>query len=196
MSLPGLKNSFTNADLNAMQVTAASGINNFSNGVGQVRMDIGQVFLESTPIIRPTDDTFPFQVTINEVEPGIFEYMVYTGTVNNVIPKISGKALNDATVAGLPEPTAAGDYVIAIKCYADAPPVRFPKTNTEMVIISSADALLDTDEYGFIGVATLVLTAPGPSRTRNLQQMVKSSLWAERHKYTQPGTAWYYFYRV
>ena len=196
MSLPGLKPSFTNADLNAMQVTGASGVNNFSNGVGQVRSDIGQVFLESTPIIQPSEPIFPFQVTINEVEPGIFEYRVYTGTVNNVIPKIDGKALNDPTVAGLPEPTGEGDYRIAIKCYADAPPVRFPKTNTEMVMISPSESLLDTDSYGYIVVATLYLTAPGPNRTRNLQQMVSSSLWAERHKYTEPNTAWYYFYRV
>ena len=180
-----------------MQVASASGVNNFSNGVGQVRSDIGQVFLESTPIIQQTTvPPFPFKVTVNEVEPGIFEYKVYTGTVNNVIPKIDGKTLNDPTVSGLPEPSSEGTYAIAIKCYADAPPVRFPKTNTEMVMITPSEALIDTDAYGFIVVAFVVLTAPGPNRTRDIQQMVSSSLWAERHKYTEPNTAWYYFYRV
>lgn len=195
MSLPGLKSSFNSGDLNRLDALAHNCYNAPSNGVQQIVTSTGQVFLEKTDIIGPSA-AFPFQVTVVEKEPGIFQYRVFTGSVNNVIPKIDGKPLDDPTVGGLTEPTGEGSYMIAVKCYADAPPVRFPKTNTEMVLISPAEALLDTDSYGYIAVASIILGPPGPNRSRQINQLVSSSLWAERHKYTEPNTAWYYFYRV
>jgi hypothetical protein len=69
MSLPGLKSSFNNADLNAMQATAASGLNQFSNGVGQLVTTTGQVFFEATPIAAQVVDDTPkfeqFQIVVD-----------------------------------------------------------------------------------------------------------------------------------
>lgn len=56
MSLPGLNSSFSNADLNAMQSTAANGLNAPSNGVQQYRTSAGQVFLEATPLAQQVAD--------------------------------------------------------------------------------------------------------------------------------------------
>jgi hypothetical protein len=68
MSLPGLQSSFSNADFNRMQVTAASGINQPSNGVIQVVTSTGQVFLEATPIaqqVAPVEPVYEqFQIVV------------------------------------------------------------------------------------------------------------------------------------
>ena len=70
MSLPGLKSSFSNADLNAMQATASSGLNQFSNGVGQLVTTTGQVFFEATPIVAQMADANPkleqFEIVVDD----------------------------------------------------------------------------------------------------------------------------------
>lgn len=195
MSLPGLNSSFSNADLNAMQATAANGLNAPSNGFQQVRTSSGQVFLETVQIVDQGPIT-PFQVNIAEGDGGSIIYRVAVGTVNNVVPLINGVPLTNPNVYGVSEPTSAGSFFVAIKCYADPAPARFPKTNSEIVIVTDVEIQNDTDGYGYIGLATLVLGPAGPNRSRVLNQLVSGSLWAERHKYTEPNTASYFFYRV
>lgn len=196
MSLPGLNSSFTNADLNAMQSIAANGLNAPSNGVQQYRTTAGQVFLETVEIVGQETVSPFFVYTAEGDQEGSIIYKVIPGTVNNVIPLIDGVPLNNPNVYGVSEPTSSGSFFVAIKCYADPAPARFPKTNSEIVIVTDVEILNDTDGYGYIALASLVLGPTGPTRSRVLNQLVSGSLWAERHKYTEPGTASYFFYRV
>jgi hypothetical protein len=84
---------------------------------------------------------------------------------------------------------------VAIQCNADPAPASFPKSDSEIVI--EPYPTTDSDSEGYIALAILTVTA-APSGGFNvaLNQSVSGSLWAERHKYTEPDSASYFFYRV
>jgi hypothetical protein len=52
----------------------------------------------------------------------------------------------------------------------------------------------DTDEYGYITLAEIVAGVDEGPPTVN--QFVSGSLWSERHKFTEPDTSLYYYYRI
>ena len=193
MSLPGLNSSFSNADLNAMQSTAANGLNAPSNGVQQYRTTAGQVFLEAVQIVGEQETPSPFTVSLTK-EEGADAVRVTVGTVNNVIPLINGIIMTNPAYTPILLPTSDGDYQIVIKCKADPPPAGFPRIDTEIKVETYPTT--DTDDYGFIALANIRIETISGNKTITVNQLVSGSLWAERHKYTQPDTAWYYFYRV
>lgn len=193
MSLPGLNSSFSNADLNAMQSTAANGLNAPSNGVQQYRTTAGQVFLEAVQIVGEQETPSPFTVSLTK-EEGADAVRVTVGTVNNVIPLINGIIMTNPAYTPILLPTSDGDYQIVIKCKADPPPAGFPRLDTEIKVETYPTT--DTDDYGFIALANIRIETISGNKTITVNQLVSGSLWAERHKYTQPDTAWYYFYRV
>lgn len=193
MSLPGLNSSFSNADLNAMQATAANGLNAPSNGVQQYRTTAGQVFLEAVQIVGEQQAPSPFTVSLTK-EEGADAVRVTVGTVNNVIPLINGTIMTNPAYTPILLPTSDGDYQIVIKCKADPPPANFPRLDTEIKVETYPTT--DTDDYGFIALANVRIETISGNKTITVNQLVSGSLWAERHKYTQPDTAWYYFYRV
>ena len=193
MSLPGLNSSFSNADLNAMQSTAANGLNAPSNGVQQYRTTAGQVFLEAVQIVGEQETPSPFTVSLTK-EEGADAVLVTVGTVNNVIPLINGIIMTNPAYTPILLPTSDGDYQIVIKCKADPPPAGFPRIDTEIKVETYPTT--DTDDYGFIALANIRIETISGNKTITVNQLVSGSLWAERHKYTQPDTAWYYFYRV
>ena len=193
MSLPGLNSSFSNADLNAMQSTAANGLNAPSNGVQQYRTTAGQVFLEAVQIVGEQETPSPFTVSLTK-EEGADAVLVSVGTVNNVIPLINGIIMTNPAYTPILLPTSDGDYQIVIKCKADPPPAGFPRIDTEIKVETYPTT--DTDDYGFIALANIRIETISGNKTITVNQLVSGSLWAERHKYTQPDTAWYYFYRV
>jgi hypothetical protein len=192
MSLPGLNSSFSNADLNAMQSTAANGLNAPSNGVQQYRTSAGQVFLENVEIIEQETPS-PFTVSLTK-EEGADAVLVTVGTVNNVIPLINGTIMTNPAYTPILLPTSDGDYLIVIKCKADPPPASFPRLDSEIKV--ETYPATDTDDYGFIALANVNIMTVSGNKNITVNQLVSGSLWAERHKYTQPDTAWYYFYRV
>lgn len=136
--------------------------------------------------------TTPFQVYLTESE-GAKAVGVVVGAVNNVIPLINGTIMT-GNYTPILLPTSAGDYVVTIKCKADPPPASFPRSDSEIKIESYPTT--DTDSEGYISLATVTVTVTGGVLSYAINQLVSGSLWAERHKYTEPDTAWYYFYRV
>lgn len=135
----------------------------------------------------------PFTVYLTKSE-GADAVGVVVGTINNVIPYINGTLMNNPTYTPILLPTSDGDYQIVIKCKADPPPAGFPRLDTEIKVETYPTT--DTDDYGFIALANVRIETIGGNKTITVNQLVSGSLWAERHKYTQPDTAWYYFYRV
>ena len=142
---------------------------------------------------QPSIPSQPFKV-MGYKETSGYKVKVTPGTVNNVIPYINGTLITDPTYTPLTAPSSAGTYVVAIKCNADAAPAPFPRSDSEIVIESYPTT--DTDTEGYIALAILTLTSTSGGLVGSISQSVSGSLWAERHKYTDPDTASYFFYRV
>lgn len=163
----------------------------FSQGI-EFQSSIGGVGLSTTQDVNLNTYTTPFQVYLTESE-GAAAVGVITGMVNNVIPLINGVIMTGAYTPLL-LPTTAGDYVVTIKCKADPAPAFFPKSDSEIKIESYPTT--DTDSEGYISLAFVTVTVTGGVPSYAINQLVSGSLWAERHKYTEPDTATYFFYRV
>ena len=58
-----------------------------------------------------------------------------------------------------------------------------------LTIETAASTPADTDEYGYITLAEI-------TSATTVNQFVTGSLWSQRHKFTSPGSASYFFYRV
>ena len=158
----------------------------YTNGPGGMSLVIDDV--------APAPALSPFTVIKGKLA-GDNIIKVVPGMVNSVIPYINGTLMTDPTYTPLTVPSSAGTYVVAIKCNADPPPAYFPKDDSEIVIEEYPTT--DTDTEGYIALAILTVdAAAGGGFSVTVNQSVAGSLWAERHKYTEPDTAWYYFYRV
>lgn len=178
--------------LNRMAVGIDKAQTMFSQGVEFQISNGGVAYSTSSDAVISTPMA-PFTVFRTQSE-GAEALGVAVGTVNNVIPLINGMIMTNPAYPPLLLPTSAGDYVVTIKCKADPPPAGFPKLDSEIKIESYPTT--DTDTEGYISLATVTVTVTGGVPSYAINQLVSGSLWAERHKYTQPDTAWYYFYRV
>jgi len=163
-----------------------------SQGV-EFQKSIGGVAFNTTQEVIYNNVTTPFAVYLDSVD-GIKVIRVIPGTVNSVIPLINGTIMTGAYTP-LTAPTAAGTYMVAVKCKADPAPAFFPKSDSEIVLV--AYPTTDTDTEGYIALAVVTATAgTGGIITLSVNQLVSGSLTAERHKYSAPNTASYYYYRV
>jgi hypothetical protein len=139
------------------------------------------------PVILP-----PFWVSISgdKIE-------VKTGSVNNVIPSINGKKLNEDPAPKLNLPSGSSkNYLVVVKCTGEKNK-RFPIDATIETIIDSNAASADTDGYGYLALASLTKITDSEEKVSwRVDQLVQGSVWAERRKLTEPNTAFYYFSRV
>lgn len=126
----------------------------------------------------------PFQVIFTGVdssgEEPVNKFKVISGTINNVIPN----NIDD-------EFTAAQElrYIYLLAPIDDTEdPAIYPST-TDVIILSSDIELEDNDEEGHLLLATM-------GSDGVITQFVQGSVWSERHKYTEPESATYYYYRV
>jgi hypothetical protein len=164
----------------------------FSQGI-EFQSSIGGVAFNAPQEVVFNAISTPFAVYLDTVA-GVTVIRVVPGTVNNVIPYING-TLMTANYTPLTAPTTAGTYVVTIKCKADPAPAFFPKSDSEIKVETYPTT--DTDTEGYITLAIVTATAAtGGGVDLVINQSVSGSLWAERHKYTEPGTASYFFYRV
>jgi hypothetical protein len=203
-SLTGFNSSYLQGSFGAGEYITASALNKIGVGLDMNRAMMSQGVQFTNSAGGVAFNTPQDAVDIGTTQPPFFVYLVKeegadavrvtVGTVNNVIPLINGTLMTDPTYTPILLPTSAGDYQIVIKCKADPPPASFPKLDTE--IKYETYPTTDTDDYGFIAIANVRIEIVDSKKTITLTQLVSGSLWAERHKYTEPDTAWYYFYRV
>lgn len=137
-------------------------------------------------------------------------FSIWPGTLNSLIPCVGnyGSAAQLATA----RPAPKTDYVWSEEgecfIYLQAGPAPgsggriWPSsdfTTEEYPTIYGFDARQDdSDDYGYILIA---LAQKDPESTADFPpvkftQFIFNSLWSERHKYSQPDSAYYYFYRV
>jgi len=117
-------------------------------------------------------------------EPGTPPFTVYQGSA-------SGK--------WLVQPGTLNDYVpdnMESEITASSGMIYLKISNTDgtlpgdtLTIETAASTPTDSDTFGYITLAEIT-----SATTAN--QFVSGSLWSERHKFTEPDTAMYYFYRV
>ena len=177
--------------LNRMAVGIDKAQTMFSQGI-EYQTSNGGVAYNTTQEVNLNTSTTPFQVFLTESE-GAASIGVVVGSVNNVIPLINGTIMT-GNYTPILLPTSAGNYVVTIKCKADPAPAFFPKSDSEIKIESYPTT--DTDSEGYISLAFVTVTVTGGVPSYAINQLVSGSLWAERHKYTEPDSASYFFYRV
>jgi hypothetical protein len=203
-SISGFNSSYLGGSFGAGEYVTASALNKMGVGLDMNRtmMSQGIEFMNSaggvafnTPqdVIDISNSAPPFFVYLVK-EEGADAVRVVTGTVNNVIPLINGTIMTNQAYTPILLPTSAGDYVVTIKCKADPAPAFFPRLDSEIKIESYPTT--DTDTEGYISLATVTVTVTSGVPSYAINQLVSGSLWAERHKYTEPDTASYFFYRV
>jgi len=126
----------------------------------------------------------PFQVIFKGVDSSgevpVNKFKVISGTINNVIPN----NIND-------DFTAAQElrYIYLLAPIDDSvTPAIYPSTTGVEILVSDVE-LDDNDDEGHLLLATM-------SSAGLVTQFVQGSVWSERHKYTEPDSATYYYYRV
>lgn len=203
-SLSGFNSSYLGGSFGPGEYVSASALNKMGVGLDMNRTMMSQgiefmnsaggVAFNTTQEVVFNAITTPFAVYLEDVS-GTTVIRVIPGNVNNVIPYINGTLMTNPAYTPLTAPTTAGTYVVALKCKADPAPAFFPKSNSEIIITTYPTT--DTDTEGYITLAMVTATAvTGGGVTLTINQSVSGSLWAERHKYTEPDTASYFFYRV
>jgi hypothetical protein len=151
----------------------------------------------------------------NPHDNGDDTFSVIPGTMNSLIACVGG--FGDATYLSTytPAPKAAYDWSAADdegykSCYiylqagpADGPSGRiWPSsdftTENYPAIYGYPYTMDDDDETGYILLALAKKkTDPDPTKeVVTFNYFINNSLWSERHKYSQPDSAYYFFYRV
>ena len=132
------------------------------------------------------------------------------GTINGVIPCCDGTGVT-RLITQRPSPKIDYDWGTAVsgyqKCYIylQAGPASgsgglvWPEADignaaSYPTIYGYPDTMEDDDDSGYLLLALAQKeTATG---TITFDRFVTTSVWSERHKYSQPDSAYYYFYRV
>jgi|694.fasta_scaffold07922_8 hypothetical protein len=168
----------------------------YSINVGQPFEGVGDVIASAWLPVDNGDDTFS----------------MYPGTINSTIPCIGTngptKLLTSVTS---PTPRASYNFDGTGTCYIylragaqiSGSVIVWPSpdfnTAAYPLINGYATKQNDSDTYGHIllAIAQKDPSAPAsPSPAVRFTRFVTNSIWSERHKYTQPNSAVYKFFRV
>jgi len=144
-----------------------SGMNNMTGATAiPVNYDGGAYSAETLP---------PFTVYAGTSEG---TWLVQAGTVNDYVPDNMEAEIE----------ASSGMIYLKISNTSGAYP------GDTLTIETAATTPVDDDDYGYITLAEIVAGEDEAPPTVN--QFVSGSLWSERHKFTAPDTAMYYFYRI
>jgi hypothetical protein len=127
------------------------------------------------------------------VEPTAYQTAFGVSAVENggnLVINVNAGVINSVSVPActLTFPIGGGWWHVLLQCNASPAPATFP---TSASVIANPTILGDTDSIGYIALA-IVTAGAGTS----VAQTVTGGLRAERHKYSAPNTATYYFYRT
>ena len=140
---------------------------------------------------------------------GGFEYFRMTsGTINGVIPGMETIGL--ANLITLPGSKAKYDWSSAVedyqRCYIYLKAGPAPSTGGltwPCAVISEAayptingypNTMVDNDNLGYLLLALAQKNVT--TGAISFDQFVTTSVWSERHKFSQPNSAFYYYYRL
>ena len=118
-------------------------------------------------------------------EPGLSPFTVYQGPSGAGYWVVKSGTLNDYVPDNMEDEIEASSGMIYLKI-----------SNTDgaypgdtLTIETDATTPVESDDFGYITLAEI-------TSATTVNQFVSGSLWSERHKFSEPNTASYYFYRV
>lgn len=158
------------------------------------------------------DPTTGLQVTPwRPMDNGDGTFSIYPATINSLIPCI-GSIGSDNLLTSRSDPTPRADYVwngdgdcyIYLKAgpSGDVDSVIWPSSDFATIQYPTINGYStrqnDSDQFGHILIALAQKDTESEAEFPpvNFKQFLFNSLWSERHKYSQPDSAFYYFYRV
>ena len=156
-------------------------------GVGVLAKGIGSGSPSYVLQDQPDDPIIhPFRVTAKlEIGDNII-IKIRAGTVNNLVPYIGDEQLDSPLVENLAV-GSAGTWDVFIRAESASPPIFTPDTLDCIVNKREDGDLTDTNTYGYLRIATVVVTGTaGNLRISSVNQYVYASQVLVRAK---PGTA-------
>lgn len=218
-SLTGFNGSSINGSFASGSPIYASDLNQLAGGIDQTRTmpsnDVqfmnntgGTAYSLGQQVYYNTAASVPWQPR----DKGNGKFAIYPATINSIIPCIYIKGKIHLLTSQSDDPPPEANYVWNEdgECYiylkagpsGDAESIIWPSsdfTTDQYPIINGYDAPQnDSDAFGHI---LLALAQKDPDDESEFPpvtftQFIFNSLWSERHKYSQPDSAFYYFYRV
>ena len=156
-------------------------------GVGYTYISNGSGF--SLDIPQQSSAPVPFQVSASGTK-----ITVYPGTVNNLIPTIGSDFLIDSPAPELKYSPSESPVYVYIKMGADATSLAFPSNIKGATgypqIMTSSTQLVNDDSFGYLLIATIT------NKGGTIFQHIQNSIGAERHKFSEPNSSIYYFWRI
>ena len=145
------------------------------------KTDVQSIWSSDIKYFNQTND-HPFKVIYEGESEGDIEVSIIPGTINNQLATNSEVNLTFTAVDT--------DILARVECDTANDWGPYPKRNGITLITSpSSTQLDDTDQYGYIKLAQV-------KQDGTVNQFVAGSLWSERQKFTEPGQATYYYYRI
>lgn len=165
-----------------------------SNGISTINVE--QPWVNYYTLPKPA----PFTVSFRYIDESMWASVI-PGTINNIVPQVEG---TENKLTDIPAPEMlfdfnSGDEVfVYLRAGINDELNKYPSTIQSEYgypcIELSASDYEDGDNEGYIKLA-LIKHDPDTD-TIAITQFVNSSLWSERHKYTEPDTSMYYHYRI
>ena len=170
----------------------------------------GGSIITYTPPLVTTPPT-PWQPRRNDDD----SISIWPGTINSLIPCVGGHGSSARLATASPTPSTPLDWSAVdeqgfASCYiylqsspaassggriwpsSDFTTAEYP------VIFGYPTTMEDDDDTGYLLLALAKKKAdPDPTKeVVEFTQFIFTSIWSERHKYSQPNSAYYYYYRV
>jgi hypothetical protein len=195
------------SELNKLATAASGAATMMSNDLQYFAGTTGACYgLPQQTVDSP--NVFPWQLKDN----GDNTFSVYPSTINSLIPCI-GNVGSQNLLTSRSDPTPRAPYVWNSdgECYIYIK--AGPQMNGILAIWPSSDFSSpqypiingynakqnDSDNFGHILIAMAQKDKDAPSTPPppvSFIQFISNPVWSERHKFSQPNSAFYYFYRV
>lgn len=156
-----------------------------NDGVSTIQGPFGTVYQSQQSVSQAQIYDYPFKVTLGAIGNTIQVY-VRPGSVNNFMPKIGTKWLDDADRPHLDFTTftMTNKKIVALKVTKQG--VKFFPNTVEVVLLDDDEALVDTDNYGYLQIASISGTnVAGKPNILAIYQIIYASQVVARMK---PGT--------
>jgi hypothetical protein len=182
--------------------TAKTGVN--SSGLLYNATSSGTTYSQGrdVPLLPAPEEIYPFQVTVYQKEGDNQNWYakIVPGTINSLVPLIGdGNGADNLMTA--PEPpelqiqfnnNQSNIYIKAGNAGHTWPDDNF--NNSQYPRIKTGQQPADSDDYGNFSIASV--SKNPDTGVVNVYNYVKKIIWSQRHKYTQPNSAYYIYWTL
>lgn len=173
--------------LNDLAAAAGYGKQWHSSGAQVVQGAFGTVDLTNTNQSSDQSYDYPFKVSVRKSQTSGYDVFVRPGTVNNFVPKIGAKRLDEDPTPSLnfTSVSSTKKKIVALKVTKDG--AKFFPNTVEVVLLDNEESLNPSDSDGYIQVASISCSTDGGTLSvTGLWQYIYASQVVTRAK---PGAA-------